>query len=122
MDNITFQQKFNLAWENKKKGSFSEAMEIYDELYTQLIKEAGDYARSFEGSTVDEGDTRKIMPLFFNKSEEYLKRDNVACTILNNMGVIMAEVGNKDSAKKYFEESIKFTPDDLDYQNPIIGL
>ena len=116
------QQKIDQARIYKKEGKFADAMKLYDELYEQLIKESTDYARSFEGSEVDEGSTKKVMPQFFNKSDEYLKRDNLVCTILNNMGVIFAEAGDKKSAKKYFEESIKYIPDSLDYQNPKIGL
>ena len=116
------QQKFNQAWEYKKEGKLTDAMKLYDELYEQLIKESCNYARSFEGSEIDEDNTRKVMPKFFNKADEYLKRDKLACTILNNMGVIFAEIGDKESARRYFEESIKHIPDGLDYQNPIIGL
>lgn len=122
MNDQSFQEKFDQAWTNQKKGKFTDAMKLYDELYEQLIKEAADYARSFDRSEIDEGDAKKGMPLFFIKAEEYSKRDNRVCTILNNVGVIFTETGDKESAIKYFKESIKFTPDGLDYQNPKIGL
>lgn len=122
MEDKLFQEKFNQAWQYKKERKFSDAMELYDELYNQLIVGATKYARSFKNSEIDEGKTRKIMPQFFNKADEYLKKDSLTCTILNNMGVIFAEVGDNKSAKKYFEESIKYTPYGIDYQNPKIGI
>jgi len=116
------QEIFNKAWRLKKEGKYSDALALYNELYEQLIKEASDYARGFEGSVVDEDKIRKLMPQLFRKVDEYLKKDNLACTILNNMGVIYAENGNTETAKKYFEESIRLTPDGIDYPNPKIGL
>ncbi|MCG2809011.1 MAG: hypothetical protein L6275_01555, partial [Candidatus Portnoybacteria bacterium] len=96
MTDKIFQEKFNKAWQYKKEGKFSDAIKLYDELYNQLIKEATEYARNFNGSQIDEGETRKVMPQFFNKADEYLKRDDLTCTILNNMGVIFAELGDKE--------------------------
>ncbi|MEK7566707.1 MAG: tetratricopeptide repeat protein [Patescibacteria group bacterium] len=116
------QEKFNKAWELKKQGKCSDALKLYNELYGRLIKDANKYARSFEGSVIDKGNTRKLMPQLFRKTDEYLKRDNLACAILNNMGVIYEELGDRDTAKKYFEESIRLTPDNLNYPNPKIGL
>src|SRR3989344_4326684 len=103
------QDLFNKAWEKKKEGDFAGALKLYDELYEQLIKEASDFAHSFEDSVIDEGKTTKIMPQLFRKSDEYLKKDKSACTILNNMGVIYGEIGNSEMAIKYFEESIRLT-------------
>ncbi len=116
------QEKFNQAWEYKKQGNLSEALRLYKELHDELIDEAGEYARSLPGTRVDEDSTRKIMPSLFTEAENYLKRDSVFGTILNNMGVIYADVGDIKSARKCFEESIKFTPDGFDYPNPKIGL
>lgn len=122
MDDQEFQKKINQAWVYKNEGKPVESMKLYDELYGQLTKEAAEYARKFDGTTIDDNRARKIMPQYFDKADEYLKRGNIACTILNNMGVILAEAGNKEAARKHFEESIKYTPDGLDYPNPKIGL
>ena len=95
---------------------------MYQELHDQLVDEAGEHARQIPGTRVDEGDTRKIMPSLFTETEKYLRQDNAFCTILNNMGVIYAETGDKESARRCFEDSIKFTPEGMDYSNPKIGL
>ncbi len=112
MEDSTFQEKFNQAWELKKRGEFSDSMKLYSELYEQLILDAFEHMGGSVGLPIDD----KI------KVDEYLKENNLACTILNNMAVILAEAGNKDSAKKYFKASIKLIPNGLDYQDPIIGL
>lgn len=112
MNDIAFQQKFDSAWGLKKERKYEEAMALYSELYEQLIRDAFDYTgKPTESEKEDE-----------ERINNYLKGDKLACTILNNMAVILAETGNKEGAKKYFELSIKLTPDNLDYQNPIIGL
>lgn len=112
MKDSAFQEKFNQAWELKKRGKFTDAMSLYSELYEQLIRDAFEHTGGSTGTETQ--DNIKVI--------EYLKGDNLACTILNNMGVILAEAGNKESARKYFEESIKHIPDGVNYQNPIIGL
>ena len=116
------QEKFNTAWDLKKQGKFVEALKLYRELHDELLDEAGEHARNIPGTRIDEGSTRKIMPSLFTETEKYLKKNNLFCTILNNMGVIYAESGDVESAKKCFEDSIKFTPDDFDYPNPKLGI
>ena len=119
---MDIQEILNKAQEHKKLGELSEALDLYNQAYDFLIKEATQSAKKTSGTTVDEGSTRKIMPKYFVEAEKYLKNDNVVCIILNNMGVIFAELGDKKNAKKYFEESIKLTPNKLNYQNPHVGL
>lgn len=119
---MNLQDLINKAWDLKKEGKLIETLDFYNKAYDILIRESVDYAKNFGGSEINEGKTRKVMPQFFNKADEYLKKDNVVCTILNNMGVIFAELGDKETAKKYFQESIKFTPENFDYSNPHIGL
>ena len=119
---MTNQEKFNKAWTLKKEGNFAEALKLYKELHDELVDEAGESAWEIPGTRIDEGDTRKIMPSLFTETEKYLRKYNMFCTILNNMGVIYAEAGDKESARRCFEDSIKFTPEGIDYPNPKIGL
>ena len=112
MNDEIFQEKFDNAWNMKKEGEFEEAIKLYSELYEQLIKDA----------FANIGGTSESYSKDKSKVNNYLKGDKLACTILNNMGTILAEGGNKVDAKKYFEESIKLTPDGLNYQDPVIGL
>ena len=87
-------------------------MVIYSELYERLIKDAFESTGNPTDSYLE--DEVRI--------GSYLRGDKLACTILNNMAVILTENGKKDSARKYFEESIKYTPKDLEYPDPVIGL
>lgn len=119
---MDIQLLLNQAWEEKKEGKFTESLALYDQVYGELVKEATEHARAQQGTTEDEGDTRKILPKYFEEADNYLRRDNVVCTILNNMGVIFAELGDKDAARKHFEESIKYTPQGMEYENPKVGL
>jgi hypothetical protein len=116
------QNKVNQAQKYKKEGKLVEAMGIYNQVYDHFIKEACKVARKLENTVQDTETTRTINPEYFSAGEKYLKRDKTVCTILNNMGVIFAELNDKENSKKYFMESIKLTPDGLDYQNPKIGL
>ena len=112
MNDKIFQEKFNNAWSMKKDGRLEEAIKLYSELYEQLIRDAfasiGGISESYSN---DEA-----------KVNNYLNGDKLACTILNNMGTILAEGGNKVCAKEYFKESINLRPDYLNFQDPIIGL
>lgn len=112
MTDSTFQEKFNQAWELKKNGDSSGSMVLYSELYEQLIRDAFEHTGSSTGLAIDDKE----------KVDKYLRGDRLACTILNNMAVILAEAGNKDGAKKYFKASIKLTPEDFNYNDPVIGL
>lgn len=52
----------------------------------------------------------------------FLKTNSLCCQIKNNLGVCQAELGDVQAAIEAFKESIKFTPDGLDYQAPITAL
>ena len=52
----------------------------------------------------------------------FLKTNSLCCQLKNNLGVCRAELGDLQGAKEAFNESIKFTPDGLDYQAPITAL
>lgn len=119
---MDFQEEFNKAWNLKKEGKRNEAFIIYESILTVLYKEAGDFGHRSPGAFIDEGNTRKMTPTYFIKTKEYLTRDNLVCTVLNNMGVILAEKGNIAGAKNMFEQSIELTPPGFKYQDPKTGL
>jgi|GEM_PF-1731446 tetratricopeptide (TPR) repeat protein len=122
MNNELLQSKINRAWSLKKEGQYNDALKLYEEVIDFMSKESADYARSFEGAVIDEGDTRKITPTYLTKAKDFLTRDNVTCTVFNNMGVIYAEQGDLESAKSCFIQSIELTPEEFDYPHPVEGL
>ena len=119
---MELQDLLNKAWKQKKTGDLAGALKLYKDACNKLVDGASEHAREIPGTRIDEGDTRKVMPSLFTEAEKYLCRDNVYSTTLNNMGVIYAEAGDVESARQCFEDSIKFTPEGTDYQNPKIRL
>lgn len=123
---MDLQELLNRAWDLKKNGEKLEALKLYNQAFDILSKEAQRFAHDSGGTYEDaeeNGDkVRKILPKFFDKAKEYLKRDKVAAVISNNMGTIFAELGDNEGAKKMFEQAIELTPDREDYTDPKIGL
>jgi tetratricopeptide (TPR) repeat protein len=119
--NKDLQNKINKAKEYKENKKSLEALGIYNQIFNFLCKEAANHAHKPDNFK-DVGKTRKIFPGFFRDSKEFLKRDELACKISNNMGTIFAESGDIDSAESMFKQSIDLTPDDMDYKDPVIGL
>lgn len=114
------QKKINSAWNYKKNGKLQEALGIYNQVYDFICIEAGNNVRT--GNVVVEGVTAKILPSYFSEADKYLKQNDMACRVANNMAVIFAELGDYENARKMFEEAIRLTPDDMDYLDPKIGL
>jgi len=119
---MDLQIKINEAWKLKKDGKKVEALKRYNEIFNALCQEPTEYAKKFKETTQDDDDTRKILPKYFEKALEYLRRDDIACKISNNMGTILAELGDIDGARKMFEQAVDLTPDDTNYPDPRVGL
>lgn len=116
---MDLQSLINQAWELKKSGKHTEALALYSKAFDILTTEASNYAhRETRVSPL----STKINPDIFQKSKEYFKQDKVACTVSNNMAVIFAELGDLDSAERFFEQAIELTPDGIEYNDPRIGL
>lgn len=122
LQQIDLQAMLTKAWNLKLEGRMEEALKIYSKAFDVLNKEAMDYARSSKSAVQDEGNTRKLLPKYFEKAKEYHKRNDASCKISNNMGVIFAEIGDIEAARRMFEQAIEFTPDGMDYPEPKIGL
>lgn len=114
MNKQKFQEKLDNALLLKKAGRQVEALELYIELYARLKEEAFDYARCVDSSGTDDDGISIDTAQFYNNADEYFKRDNLACIILNNICVLLASNGHKEAAKKYFIKLIKYLPDGED--------
>ena len=115
MNKQEFQDKFNTALLYKKEGRLIDALDLYKELYVQLIREAADYAKCIERQVIYEENTRELTPQFLQNAGEYLRSDNLASLISNNLCVILSETGHKEAARKYFKKSIKYIPGGTEY-------
>ena len=70
----------------------------------------------------DKGKTRSILPNFIHNFAFELNSNIQYSLLLNNVAAIYAIQDRRDIARKFFIESILFTPENQDYQAPIVGL
>lgn len=115
------QNKVNKAKKYKEEGKLLEALGIYNQVFDFLSQEAANHAHKAE-NVKDAKKVRQISSGYFEDAKKFLKQDDLACKISNNMGTIFAELGDTDSAKSMFMQAIDLTPDDMDYKDPKIGL
>ena len=106
----------------KSEGKLQRALACYNDALSLLIKEADKHARNTDGAMIDVGKVRTITSKLFDEAKNYLKRDKITAVVSNNMGTILAELGDYEGAKKIFEQAIELTPDGEDYPDPKIGL
>ncbi len=109
-----FQDNFNKALLHKKESRLADSLKLHQELYTQLLKEASDYAKCVDSSGTDDDGIVIDTEQFYNNADEYLRSDNQACILLNNICIILAEAGKKIVAREFFIEAVKYLPDDDD--------
>ncbi|MFA6076967.1 MAG: tetratricopeptide repeat protein [Candidatus Paceibacterota bacterium] len=70
----------------------------------------------------DQEMNRYILPAYFSSFYLVLKSNLHYSNIYNNIGVLFAETGKPEEAKKCYEESIRFIPKGIEYTNPFINL
>lgn len=109
----------------RKWGKTAEAIEWYkkaeDGLVTAVSNEAFEEKRAFDSKpkTLDD----RLNPYYVDVAiANKLRSDVTYATILNNMGVCLLEMGDADSARDKFCNSVNFTPDGVDYPDPIRSL
>jgi tetratricopeptide (TPR) repeat protein len=71
---------------------------------------------------IDDEHTRSILPNMLNNYADKLSWNIRYANFLNNIGVIYLEMNEKKLAKQYFIEAILFTPENVDFHNPIVNL
>jgi tetratricopeptide (TPR) repeat protein len=99
------------------------ALDCYSQALDCLVAAAKEYAEKSEKMAMEAVfGSAMVSEVYLEKFNEYLKKDQVASIVSNNMGVIFAKIGNKESAKAFFEQAIDLTPKGVDYQDPHIGL
>ena len=116
------QQLLNDAANARKQGDIPTSARLYNQAYEALVSEAAEYARNQPEAVSDEDDVRRVLPAYFAHADAYLKRDKLACTIANNLGVAFADMGDLINAREMFVEAIRLTPEGIEYQEPCTNL
>jgi tetratricopeptide (TPR) repeat protein len=110
----------------KETGNVQKALEIYEmginKLFDRAIKLIADEEGCFS-STNDKGErVLNVSPKAFERIRELCKMDVTFAALRNNMGTCFVELGDYDTARQMFSESIDFTPDGLSYDHPRYNL
>lgn len=100
----------NKAVEHKNKGRLPEAIEAYSEAFDFLLMEAKNFAQKNVGY-IDNGETRSVPKEYFDAIQNYLRRDENAARISNNGGVLFAQMGDYETAEKWFQQAIELHPE-----------
>ena len=106
----------------RKKGDTHKAIELYiraGDIYSEELarKNIDKYTRE---EVTDEGKRVLVVdPIAMEKvMNELLRSEPWPAYFSNNIGICYLELGDFESAKIAFEESIEFTPDGFDYPAP----
>ena len=113
---------FEKALELKKEGKSHNALEVFSQAFDVLIDEAGLYARHKQGFGVTIEALRPMKSTLLEDSKIYLRQNTTAASLLNEMALLFAELGDYENAKQKFEEAIDLIPPDSEYDDPIINL
>ncbi len=106
-----------------KKGENEKALEKYSAALDVLVARAQAQAGKAEPAMLAEVMGSGAMSQeYLKKFNGYLKKDQTAAVISNNMAALFAQLGDKASAQAFFEQAIDLTPDGVCYDDPHIGL
>ncbi|MGI5828246.1 MAG: hypothetical protein ACOX6V_04490 [Patescibacteria group bacterium] len=106
----------------KKAGNLDQALVLYSQAMDQIVRAAMKYALKYEDVLEKIGNTETIREAYLIRVKEFYRKDETACRISNNMGVIFVEMGNYAAAKDMFIQAIDLTPEDVDYADPVESL
>ena len=109
---------FQIAVKNAAKDGIKEARVPTGDTAKKLLE-----GNPYMGvAIVDKEGVRYLLPAYFAAFSNALRSDILYANIVNNIGTLFAEDGEKEEAKKCFLEAIDFTPQGVKFDNPHIGL
>lgn len=112
------EQLLEKALKLEQQGEKDEALETLSHAFDILIDEAGAYARAEVGEGKEIDELRALAPTLIEYSTVFLRQNLTAAMILNNMGLLFLELGQYDAAVQKFEESVRLTPANIEYDDP----
>lgn len=123
MDNEKINRLIDQASTFEKAGELASALEVYSKTLDFLVEQAKEYAQLASPAVIEAiVGTGSISMEYLSKFNEYLKKDKTAALVSNNMALVFAKMGNKESARAFFEQAIDLTPKGECYDAPHIGL
>ena len=111
----------------KKMGKFHKAIEWYSKATDRIVyaitdQVTKDKEKCYKKEIIDGKETLVMLPYMLDKMHELLTANPIYSVINNNIGVCMIDLGDTDSARGYFNESIKCIPDGYNYSDPFKNL
>jgi len=118
----TIEQLIDMAQSLQDKGKIEESLETFSKAFDMMIDDAGKYALEKTADVIDKDELRKLTPVLFAYSKEYLKRSINAAYVLNAMGVLFAQLKDIANAQQKFMEAMEYIPDGVDFSDPADNL
>lgn len=111
----------------RKMGNFRKALEWYDRAVEGTVGAATEKAqvdreRCFREEIIEGKKALVVLPYMWERTHELLRSDPTYAVLKNNIGVCLLQLGEVDSARKQFLESIEFIPDGYEYPEPYKNL
>jgi Tfp pilus assembly protein PilF len=122
-DNQNPKQSIARAENFEREGDLEKALDAYSRALDVLVARAQEFAERSEPAVIDAVVGKGVLPQqYLVKFNDHLKKDNAAAAVSNAMGMIFAKMGNKASARAFFEQAIDLTPPGETYDDPHIGM
>jgi tetratricopeptide (TPR) repeat protein len=116
------EEYIDIAQGLQDKGKIEEALETFSKGFDLMVDDAGKYARTRTADVSDLEELRKMTPILFAYSKEYLKKNITAAYMLNAMGVLFGQLKDYANAQQKFIESLDYIPDGEDFSDPADNL
>jgi tetratricopeptide (TPR) repeat protein len=127
LEPVLFEAYNSIGFTYRKIGQYREALGWYSKAAEVFVDSVFDDVKKdkegcFREEIVNGEKTLVILPYTMEKTHEMLRSNPVYAIIMNNIGVCLIKLGDIDSAREKFRESIEFIPDGFDYPDPFKNL
>ena len=115
----------SLGFTYRKMGDIKSALIEYYRAVEVLNESAFNYIKNNNPEIIGSSKDDKIFdvnPLFLLEIKKVLKSNIQYASLMNNIGACFLESGQTQNAKECFLESIEFTPENIKYDPPVMGL
>ena len=111
----------------RMSGELTKALEWYSRAADGMVSAVTEMVHkeqddNLSNEVIDETRTHDVLPRTVEKRREILRSDPTYAIIKNNIGICFIGLGDIDSAREQFRESIEYIPDDFNYPEPYKNL